>query len=67
VIRRFLVTLGDCHYLDGLVDCDLHCEAHVVIMRCSGEELCEGYCAQPTGAVKSNSSRRDVKGDKWYS
>ena len=35
----FLVTLGDCHHLDGLVDYGLRCEAHVVIVRCSEEEI----------------------------
>ena len=53
----FLVTLGDCHHLDGLVDCCLHEEAREVIVQCSGEELYEGYCAYPVVAVKSNSSR----------
>ena len=50
-----LVTLGGCHLLDGLVVVSV--EARKKLMRCSGEELCEGYCARPVGAAKSNSSR----------
>ena len=38
----FLVTLGDCHHLDGLVDCGLLCEARVVIMWCSEEVIVMG-------------------------
>jgi hypothetical protein len=57
VIGGFLVTLGDYHHLDGLVDCDIRCEARVVIVRCSGEELYERCCAHPAEDVKSNSSR----------
>jgi hypothetical protein len=47
-----LVTLGDCHLLDGLVVVSI--EARKKFVRCSGEELCEGYCACPAGAAKSN-------------
>ena len=43
----FLVTLGDCHHLDGLVDCGLHCEARVVIVWCSREELVSGIVLNP--------------------
>ena len=50
-----LVTLGGCHLLDGLVVVSV--EARKKLVRCSGEELCEGHCARPTGATKSNSSR----------
>jgi hypothetical protein len=32
-------------------------EAHKKLVRCSGEELCEGHCARPAGAAKSNSSK----------
>jgi hypothetical protein len=27
-------------------------------VQCSGEELCEGHCASPTGAAKSNSIKK---------
>jgi hypothetical protein len=47
VIWGFLVTLGDCHHLDGLVDCGLRREARVVIVRCSGEELVRGVVLAP--------------------
>ena len=50
-----LVTLGGCHLLDGLVACD-SIEARKEIVRCSGEEICEGYGAHPAGIAKSNSS-----------
>ena len=50
-----LVTLGGCHLLDGLVVVSV--EAHNKLVRCSGEELCEGHYARPAGATKSNSSR----------
>ena len=50
-----LVTLGGCHLLDGLVVVSV--EARKKLVRCFGEELCEGHCARPTGAAKSNSSR----------
>ena len=49
-----LVTLGGCHLLDGLVVVSI--EARKKLVRCSGEELCEGHCARPMGAAKSNSS-----------
>ena len=49
-----LVTLGGCHLLNGMVVVSV--EARMKLVRCSGEELCEGYCAHPTRAVKSNSS-----------
>jgi hypothetical protein len=32
-------------------------EAHKKLVRCSKEELCEGHCARPAGAAKSNSSK----------
>ena len=49
-----LVTLGGCHLLDGLVVVSV--EARKKLVRCSREELCEGHCARPAGAAKSNSS-----------
>ena len=50
-----LVTLGGCHLLDGLVACG-SVEAHKKLVWCSREELCEGHCARPARAAKSNSS-----------
>jgi hypothetical protein len=49
-----LVTIGGCHLLDGLVV--VFVEARKKLVRCSKDELCEGHCAHPTGAAKSNSS-----------
>ena len=49
-----LVTLGGCHLLDGLVVVSV--ETRKKLVRCFGDELCEGYCARPAGAAKSNSS-----------
>ena len=50
-----LVTLGGCYLLDGLVAV-ISVEARKKLVRGSGEELCEGYCAHPARIVKSNSS-----------
>jgi hypothetical protein len=55
-----LVTLVGCHLLDGLVVVSV--EARKKLVRCSGEELCEGHYARPTGAMKSNSSRARREG-----
>ena len=55
-----LVTLGGCHLLDGLVVVSV--EARKKLVWCSGEELCEGHCARPAGAVKSNSSKARREG-----
>ena len=55
-----LVTLGDCHLLDGLVVVSV--EARKKLVRCSREELCEGHCARSARAAKSNSSRVRHKG-----
>ena len=55
-----LVTLGGCHLLDGLVVVSI--EACKKLVRCSGEELCEGRCARPAGVTKSNSNRARCKG-----
>jgi hypothetical protein len=54
------VTLGGRHLLDGLVVVSV--EACKEIVRCSGEELCEGHCARPARAVKSNSSKARREG-----
>jgi hypothetical protein len=32
-------------------------EARKKLVHCSEEELCEGYCAHPAGAAKSNCSK----------
>ena len=55
-----LVTLGGCHFLDGLVVVSV--KARKKLVRCSREELCEGHCARPAGAMKSNSSRARREG-----
>ena len=55
-----LVTLRGCHLLDGLVVVSV--EAHKKLVRCSREELCDGHCARPVGATKSNSSRARREG-----
>jgi hypothetical protein len=44
---RFLITLGDCHYLDDLVDCGLHREACKKIVRCSREGFVRGIVLIP--------------------
>jgi hypothetical protein len=54
------VTLRGCHLLDGLVVVSI--EALKEIVRCSGEELCEGHCVRPAGAGKSNSSKARCEG-----
>ena len=43
----FLVTLGDCHHQDGMVDCGLRYEVRVVIVRCSREEIVRGIVLAP--------------------
>ena len=50
-----LVTLGGCHLLDGLVVVSV--EARKKLVRRSEEVLCEGHCARPVGAAKSNFSK----------
>ena len=55
-----LVTLGGCHLQDGLVVVSV--EARNKLVRCCGKELCEGHCARPMGAEKSNSSRARREG-----
>jgi hypothetical protein len=57
-----LVILGGCHLLDDLVVVSV--EARKEIVRCSGEELCEGHCARPAGAAKSNSSKARREGQQ---
>ena len=55
-----LVTLGGCHLLDGLVvvSIEAHKEDYAVLWRSD----CEGDCAHPVGAAKSNSSRARHEG-----
>ena len=50
-----LVTLGGCHLLDSLVVVSV--EVRKKLVRCSGEVLCEGHCARPAKAAKSNFSK----------
>ena len=46
-----LVTLVGYHLLNGLVVVSV--EARKKLVRCSGEELCEGHCARPTGVRRA--------------
>jgi hypothetical protein len=55
-----LVTLRDCHFLDGLVVVSV--EAREKIVQCSREVIVWGYCAHPVGAAKSKSSRARCEG-----
>jgi hypothetical protein len=50
-----LVTLEGCHLLDGLVEISIEaCKENCTVLQ---RRDCEGYCAHPVGAAKSNSSR----------
>jgi hypothetical protein len=40
-------------------------EARKKLVRCSGEELCEGHYARSVGAAKATLVERDANGDKW--
>ena len=55
-----LVTLEGCHLLDGLVMVSVEArkEYCAVLQRSD----CEGDCAHPVGAIKSNSSRARHEG-----
>ena len=50
-----LVTLGGCHLLDGLVVVSV--KARKKLVQRSEEVLCEGHCARPVRAAKSNFSK----------
>ena len=55
-----LITLGGCHLLDDLVVVSVEARKEdCVVLRRSD---CEGYCAHPAGAAKSNSSRARREG-----
>ena len=55
-----LVTIGGCHLLDGLVVVSIEPRKEdCAVLRRSD---CEGDCAHPVGAVKSNSSRARREG-----
>ena len=55
-----LVTLGGCHLLDGLVVVSVEARKEdCAVLRRNG---CEGDCAHPAGAAKSNSSRARREG-----
>ena len=47
-----LVTLGGCHLLDGLVDCD-SVEAREKIVRCSGGGFVMGIVLTPWGSRRA--------------
>ena len=55
-----LVILGGCHLLDGLVVVSIEArkEDYAVLRR----KDCEGYCAHPARAAKSNFSRARHEG-----
>ena len=55
-----LITLGGCHLLNGLVVVSVEArkEDCAVLWRSD----CDGDCAHPTGAVKSNPSRARREG-----
>jgi hypothetical protein len=49
-----LATLGGCHLLEGLVVVSVEaCKEDCAVLQ---RKDCEGYCAHPVGAAKSNSS-----------
>ena len=50
------VTFGDCHHLDGL-EVVFSVETRKEYCAMLWRSDCEGYCAHPVGAMKSNSSR----------
>ena len=54
-----LVTLGGCHLLDGLVVVSV--EARKKLVRCFGEELCEGYCARPAELQRATLVKRVIE------
>ena len=56
-----LVTLGDCHLLDGLVVV-VFVEERKEDCAVLSKSDCEGDCAHPMGATKSNSSRARHEG-----
>ena len=61
MIGGFLVTLGDCHHLDGLVDCGLRCEARVKIVRCSAEAIVRGIVLAPRKSRRATLVERVIE------
>ena len=61
-----LVTLGDCHHLDGLVVVCLRCEARKKIVRCSREVIVRGIVLTPRESLRATLVERDVKSNKWF-
>ena len=61
-----LITLGDCHLLDGLVVC-FRCEARKKIVRCSGEVIVKGIVLTPREPRRTTLVERDAKSNKWSS
>ena len=55
-----LVTLGGCHLLDGLVDCD-SIEAHEKIVRCSGGGFVRGIVLTPQGSRRATLVERVIE------
>jgi hypothetical protein len=60
-----LVTLGGCHFLDGLVGRG-SVEARKKIVWCSGEEIVRGIVLTPWELRRATLVERDVKSNKWF-
>ena len=55
-----LITLGDCHLLDGLVACD-SMEAREKIVRCSGGGFVRGIVLTPRGSRRATLVERVIE------
>jgi hypothetical protein len=58
-----LITLGDCHLLDGLVVVSI--KVGKKLMHCSGEKLVRGIVLTPRELLRATLVERDMKGNKW--
>ena len=54
-----LVTLGGCHLLDGLVVVSV--EACKKLVRCSGQEFCEGIALAPRESRRATLVKRVIE------
>jgi len=62
VIWGFLITLGDCHHLDGLVDCG---QLRTVIVRGFGEGFVRGVVLALRETRRTTLVEQGVKSVKW--